>query len=98
LAEHVWYEVRTAVTIEEPLFRLPEAKALLHRILRETKARYGFEMRGLKIEGTWLTFCIKPDDGLKLPKIMQWMKQTFSVRLNVLTGRLGHVWGGTLLV
>jgi hypothetical protein len=34
LAEHVWYEVRTAVNIEEPLFRPPWTKALLHRVLR----------------------------------------------------------------
>ncbi|MDR0637842.1 MAG: hypothetical protein LBG27_02895, partial [Spirochaetaceae bacterium] len=40
-----------------------------------------------------LTFCIKPDDGLQLPKIMQWIKQTFSIRFNMLTGRAGHVWG-----
>ncbi|MDR0637596.1 MAG: hypothetical protein LBG27_01615 [Spirochaetaceae bacterium] len=58
--------MRTAVNIEEPLFRLPEAKALLHRVLRETKARYGFEMRWLRFEGARLTFYIKPDDGLKL--------------------------------
>jgi hypothetical protein len=67
LAENVWYEVRTAVNIEKPLFRLPEAKALLHCVLRETKARYGFEIRGLRLEDAWLTFYIKPDDGLKLP-------------------------------
>jgi hypothetical protein len=76
LAKNVWYEVRTAVNIEEPLFRLPEAKVLLHRVFRETKARYDFEMRGLRLEGAWLTFYIKPDDGLKLPLIMQWLKQT----------------------
>jgi hypothetical protein len=93
LAEHVWYEVRTAVNIEEPLFRLPEAKALLHRVLRETKERYGFEMRGLELDGACLTFYIKPDDGLHLPQIMQWMEQTFSLRFNIMVGRRGHVWG-----
>jgi hypothetical protein len=85
--------VRTAVNIEEPLFRLPEAKALFYCVLREAKERYGFEMRGLRLEGARLTFCIKPDDGLKLPKIMQWLKQTFSARFNARTGRRGHVWG-----
>jgi hypothetical protein len=90
LAEHAWYEVRTSVNIEEPLFQLSETKALLNRVLRETKARYGFEMRGLRLEGARLTFYIKPDDGLKLPLIMQWMKQTFSARFNA---RTGHVWG-----
>ncbi|MDR0639849.1 MAG: hypothetical protein LBG27_13295 [Spirochaetaceae bacterium] len=93
LTENVWYEVRTAVNVSEPLFRLPEAKALFLGVLRETERRYGFEMRGLRLEGARLTFYIKPDDGLKLPKIMQWMKQTFSARFNVITGRLGHVWG-----
>ncbi|MDR0637943.1 MAG: hypothetical protein LBG27_03410, partial [Spirochaetaceae bacterium] len=61
LAEHVWYEVRTAINIGEPLFQLPEVKTLFYRVLRETKERYGFEMRGLKIEDAWLTFYIKPD-------------------------------------
>jgi hypothetical protein len=75
------------------LFQLPEAGTLLHRILRETKERYGFEMRGFQLEGARLTFYIKPDDGLQLPKIMQWMKQTFSARFNARTGRAGHVWG-----
>jgi hypothetical protein len=50
-------------------------------------------MRGLKLENECLSFYIKPVNGLDLPKIMQWMKQTFSVRLSVLTGRTGHVWG-----
>ncbi|MDR0639818.1 MAG: hypothetical protein LBG27_13130 [Spirochaetaceae bacterium] len=93
LQQNVWYKVGSEINIGEPLFRLPEAKVLLHRVLRKTKARYGFEMRGLRLEGARLTFYIKPDDGLKLPLIMQWLKQTFSARFNVLTGRLGHVWG-----
>jgi hypothetical protein len=28
-----------------------------------------------------------------LPRIMQWMKQTFAVRFNVCAGRTGHIWG-----
>ncbi|MDR0638966.1 MAG: hypothetical protein LBG27_08745 [Spirochaetaceae bacterium] len=50
-------------------------------------------MRGLVIEEGSVSFSIKPGYGLKLPKIMQWLKQTFSVRLNVLAGRRGHVLG-----
>jgi hypothetical protein len=97
LAEHVWYKVGTAVNIGEPLFQFSWAETLFCRVLREANARFGFEMRGLKFENECLSFYIKPDDGLKLPKIMQWMKQTFSVRLNVLTGRTGHVWGDRYL-
>ncbi|MDR0639141.1 MAG: transposase [Spirochaetaceae bacterium] len=90
---NVWYEARTAINIAEPLFRLPFAIVLLHRVLREAKKRFGFELRGLKLEGAWLTFYIKPDNGLELPQIMQFLKQTFSARFNWLTGRSGHVWG-----
>jgi hypothetical protein len=28
-----------------------------------------------------------------LPKIMQWLKQTFAVRYNLRHGRTGHIWG-----
>ncbi|MDR0639435.1 MAG: hypothetical protein LBG27_11145, partial [Spirochaetaceae bacterium] len=93
LAKHVWYWVQTSVNISEPLFRLPEAKALFLGVLGETAGRYGFDMRGLVIEDGSVSFSIKSGNGLKLPLIMQRLKQTFAVRLNVLTGRQGHVWG-----
>jgi hypothetical protein len=87
LEEDVWYEVRTGINVGEPLFRLGWAMVLFYRVLREAKGQFKFEMRGLVIEGVWLTFYIKPEDGFKLPKIMQCLKQTFSVRFNFRTGR-----------
>ncbi|MDR0708765.1 MAG: hypothetical protein LBF77_01705, partial [Spirochaetaceae bacterium] len=36
---------------------------------------------------------IRPEDGFQLPRIMQWMKQTFAARFNVCAGRTGHIWG-----
>jgi hypothetical protein len=89
----VWYEVRTAVNIGEPLFELGWTEPLLCRVLRDAKGIYSFEMHGLRLEGKWLTFYIRPANGLELPKIMQWVKQTFSARFNVIVGRTGHVWG-----
>jgi hypothetical protein len=73
LAEDVWYEVRTAVNVGELVFRLAWAVVLFYRVLIETKAKFGFEMRGLKIEEVWLSFYIKPADGFELPKIMRWL-------------------------
>jgi hypothetical protein len=93
LAEDVWYKVRTEINVGEPLFQLWWAVALLYAALRATKGRYTFEMRGLKIEGSWLSFYIRPADGFELPKIMQWLKQTFSLWFNLRTGRKGHTWG-----
>jgi hypothetical protein len=93
LAEDVWYEVRTAVNVSEPLFRLAWALVLFYGVLRQANKRFAFEMRGLALDEAWLTFYIKPKDGYELPKIMQWVKQTFSVRFNVRTKRKGHIWG-----
>jgi hypothetical protein len=93
LAENVWYEVRTAVNNREPLFRLRPAAAILFRVLRETRGLFAFKMRGLRLADEKLSFYIRPDDGLRLPLIMQWMKQTFAVRFNVYAGRTGHIWG-----
>jgi hypothetical protein len=50
-------------------------------------------MSGLRLETDRLTFYIKPANGLALPDILKWMKQTFAVRYNRLTGRIGHIWG-----
>jgi hypothetical protein len=93
LGEHVWYKVSTAVNIGETLFQLRWTEDLLCRVFRDAKGNYSFEMRGLKFEGAQLSFYIKPADGKELPDIMQWIKQTFSVRFNVIVGRTGHVWG-----
>ncbi|MDR1108571.1 MAG: hypothetical protein LBL19_06005 [Spirochaetaceae bacterium] len=93
LKPNVWYEIHTMVNNREPLFRLRQALALFRRVLGETGERFVFEMAGLRLEGEWLTFYIKPADGLRLPDILKWMKQTFAVRYNRLTGRIGHIWG-----
>jgi hypothetical protein len=47
----------------------------------------------LSFNGYAVSFYIKPADGLQLPEIMQWLKQTFAVRYNVHDGRTGHIWG-----
>ncbi|MDR0584376.1 MAG: hypothetical protein LBG57_08535, partial [Treponema sp.] len=54
---------------------------------------FSFGFRGLRFEADRLSFYIKPEDGMELPAIMQWLKQTFAQRYNALTGRTGHIWG-----
>jgi hypothetical protein len=63
------------------------------RVLNEARARYAFTLCGLRFSGPTVSFYIKPVDGLQLPEIMQWIKQTYSVRFNVSDGRTGHIWG-----
>jgi hypothetical protein len=93
LKQGVWYEVSTAVNVGEPVFRLGWAVTLFYHVLNDAKGRFKFEMRGLVLDEERLSFYIKPVNGLQLPKIMQWVKQTFSFQFNVRTGRGGHLWG-----
>jgi hypothetical protein len=88
-----WYEIRTAVNNRKPLFRRRRARALFAGVLGEAKNRFVFEIRGLRLGDDLLTFYIRPADGFELPWILKWIKQTFAVRYNFLTGRTGHVWG-----
>jgi hypothetical protein len=62
-------------------------------VLYEARARCAFELCGLRFSGPAVSFYIKPVDGLQLPEIMQWIKQTYAVRYNVYDGRTGHIWG-----
>jgi hypothetical protein len=61
--------------------------------LNEAREIYVFELRGLRFDGPWASFYIKPADVFELPVIMQWGKQTYAVRYNVYDGRTGHIWG-----
>jgi REP element-mobilizing transposase RayT len=93
LAAGVWYLVSTAVNNREPLFWSPEERARFKQVLNEARERYVFELCGLRFSGPAVSFYIKPADGFELPEIMQWIKQTYSVRFNVYDGRTGHIWG-----
>jgi hypothetical protein len=93
LATDCWYYVATAVNDAEPLFWSGCVVWLLARVLSEAKEIFAFELRGLRFDGARVSFFIKPADGLRLPEIVKWIKQTFAVRFNLLDGRTGHIWG-----
>jgi REP element-mobilizing transposase RayT len=93
LEADAWYKVFTAVNRHEPIFLAPDAVDLFNRTLRETGEHFPCEVRYLRIEPDRVSFYIKPADGLMLPFIMQWLKQTFAVRYNVMKRLDGHVWG-----
>jgi REP element-mobilizing transposase RayT len=89
----VWYEIRSRINNREPLFRLHKALTIFAKVFHETGLRFAFKICGLRLEGDLMTFYIKPEDGLKLPEIMKWMKQVFAQKYNAADGRTGHIWG-----
>jgi hypothetical protein len=93
LAAVACYSISTAVNNREPLFWCARERARFMRVLDEAHLLYAFVLYGLCFDGPWVSFCIKPADGLQLPEIMQWIKQTYACRYNVYDGRTGHIWG-----
>jgi hypothetical protein len=89
----VWYEIRTSVNNREPLFWSRLERARFEQVLCEAREIYEFRLNGLRFSGSWVMFYIRPADGFQLPEIMQWVKQTFAARFNVIDGRSGHIWG-----
>jgi REP element-mobilizing transposase RayT len=93
LQQGVWYEISTQINNRELLFCVNKAREIFKQVFRETKQKFAFEIQGLSFEGDLLMFYIRPENGLELPDIMKWMKQTFAQRYNRETGRTGHIWG-----
>jgi hypothetical protein len=93
LEQDVWYKVRSGINCGEPVFQLWWAVALFYRVLLDADKRFKFEICELAFDDAWLSFYIKPADGFQLPKIMQWLRQTFLYRFKARTGRGGHLWG-----
>ncbi|MDR0722574.1 MAG: transposase, partial [Treponema sp.] len=69
------------------------ALGLFATVFHETKVRFVFEIRGLRLGDDRLTFYIKPAEGMELPAIMKWLKQVFAQRYNHAQAREGHIWG-----
>jgi REP element-mobilizing transposase RayT len=93
LKQGVWYKIRTRINNREPLFRYAAALALFAEVFGETRLRFVFKIRALCLVDDWLSFYIKPANGLELPDIMKRLKQVFAQRYNRQTGRIGHIWG-----
>jgi hypothetical protein len=81
------------VNNREPLFRRRQAIAIFCRVFGEARKCFAFELRGFALVEERLSFYIRPADGMQLPAIIQWVKQTFAVRFTLRTRRTGHVWG-----
>jgi hypothetical protein len=93
LAEDVWYDTSTKENNGERLFLSEKNVEQFEQVVNEARFLFEFELRGLKFNGAEVLFYIKPEKGLELPAIMQWIKQTFAVRFNRDHGRTGHIWG-----
>jgi hypothetical protein len=93
LTQDAWYDVRTAVNNREPLFRRKQAIAIFCRVFGEAGSAPPSSFGGFGLRKSSCRSISGSADGLQLPVIMQWLKQTFAVRFNRDEDRTGHVWG-----
>jgi hypothetical protein len=77
LKQGAWYEIRSQINNREPLFRHSTALELFNQVFRAAELRFVFNLRSLRLEDDWLTFYIKPEDGMELPAIMKWILYYF---------------------
>jgi putative transposase len=86
---HVTSEVnRSAFDLAEDEF-----KTMLLTVLTEAKAKYKFTLFNFCILSNHFHLLIKPENGISLSKIMQWIKTMSAKRWNKAHGATGHLWG-----
>jgi putative transposase len=61
--------------------------------LQDAKDRYRFTLANFSIMPTHIHLLIKPNDGICLSKIMQWIKTRSARRWNCMHGSKDHLWG-----
>jgi putative transposase len=59
----------------------------------KAKEKYAFSLLNFTILDTTIHLIIKPDDGVSLSTLMQWLKTNFSKAWNKRHNTSGHLWG-----
>jgi len=87
------YHVTSRTNGKEKVFDHKPGKTIMMRVLKEAKEKYGFTVANFCIMPTHIHLLITPKIGTDLPKIMHWIKTSFTRRWNTLKGTSGHIWG-----
>jgi putative transposase len=70
-----------------------EIKLLFLAIVEQAKKKFGFKLWNFTVMGNHIHFLIRPDAGVSLSTIMQWIKCNFAKKWNKMHGVKGHFWG-----
>jgi len=91
--DNTMYHVTSRTNDKEKIFGHKPGKVIMMGVLKEAKEKYGFELANFCIMPTHIHLLITPKTGTDLPKIMFWIKLSFTKRWNALRGTSGHIWG-----
>jgi putative transposase len=62
-------------------------------LLQIAKKKFPFKLWNFTVMDNHIHFLIRPDDGISLSKIMQWIKCNFAKKWNKKHHTKGHLWG-----
>jgi putative transposase len=77
-----------AMALKDPAIK----RALIQTVVK-AKKKFPFQLLNFTIMDNHIHFLIKPDPGVSLSKIMQWIKSNFAKEWNKAHGTYGHLWG-----
>ena len=70
------------------------AKQIFLAVLKRAKEKYSFEIKTFCIMNNHIHLYLKPDDGVSLSQLMQWILSVFAMAWNRRNHGKGHVWDG----
>jgi len=91
--DETMYHVTSRTNGKERIFDHRPGKAIMMRVLKQAKVKFGFRVANFCIMPTHIHLLITPKAGADLPEIIRWIKLSFTMRWHALKGTSGHVWG-----
>jgi putative transposase len=86
---HVYSEIdHNAMALKDP-----DIKRMFLDMVIIAKKKFSFKLWNFTILDNRIDFLIRPDEGVSLSKIMQWLKSNFAKMWNKKHNTSGHLWG-----
>ena len=93
LREGAEYHVTARINRGEKIFLIREDRDLFIEVLKRAKKKFNFSLKNFCIMGNHIHLIIKPQPGVSLSKIMQWLLGVYAQLWNKKHGLSGHLWG-----
>ncbi|MDR3302900.1 MAG: transposase [Treponema sp.] len=93
LEDEATYHVTSKVDHDFMRLSPNKTKQMFLAIVLLAKKKFAFKLWNFTVMGNHIHFLIKPEKGVSLSKIMQWIKCNFAKKWNKTHNTKGHLWG-----
>jgi putative transposase len=91
--EGAFYHVTSRTNDKARVFGGRLGQKIMLITLEEAKEKFKFRLTNFCIMPTHIHLLIKPENGISLSGIMQWIKTHSAKRWNFIHGSINHLWG-----